>query len=60
IKVLDIRGMCNDGIDMLQPQLQPICEWINRACQDGGKVLVHCRTGCGVTVTVCHLFICAI
>ncbi|KXN86091.1 Dual specificity protein phosphatase PPS1 [Leucoagaricus sp. SymC.cos] len=43
IKVLDIKGVCDDGIDTLEPQLEPICDWIDKARQDGGQVLVHCR-----------------
>ena len=45
IKVLDIKGVCNDGIDTLETQLEPICDWIDRARAEGGKVLVHCRVG---------------
>ncbi|EIW57202.1 uncharacterized protein TRAVEDRAFT_48250 [Trametes versicolor FP-101664 SS1] len=41
IKVLDIEGVCDDGIDTLEPQLQPICDWIDKAREEGGKVLVH-------------------
>ncbi|KZT02250.1 uncharacterized protein LAESUDRAFT_730433 [Laetiporus sulphureus 93-53] len=52
IKVLDIQGVCDDGIDTLEPQLEPICEWIDRARQDGGKVLVHCRVGVSRSATV--------
>ncbi|KAI0090972.1 hypothetical protein BDY19DRAFT_667817 [Irpex rosettiformis] len=43
IKVLDIKDVCDDGIDSLEPQLPPICEWIDEARRTGGKVLVHCR-----------------
>ena len=55
IKVLDIKGVCDDGIDTLEPQLEPICEWIDKARAEGGKVLVHCRVGVSrsATVTVC-------
>ena len=58
IKVLDIKGVCDDGIDTLEPQLEPICEWIERARAEGGKVLVHCRVGVSrsATVTVRVLF----
>lgn len=58
IKVLDIKGVCDDGIDTLEPQLEPICEWIDRAREEGGKVLVHCRVGVSrsATVTVSALF----
>ena len=55
IKVLDIQGICDDGIDTLEPQLGPICDWIERARLEGGQVLVHCRVGVSrsATVTVC-------
>ncbi|KAH8074794.1 hypothetical protein BXZ70DRAFT_745283 [Cristinia sonorae] len=52
IKVLDIKGVCDDGIDTLEPQLGPICEWIDRARAEGGKVLVHCRVGVSRSATV--------
>ncbi|EPT05494.1 hypothetical protein FOMPIDRAFT_96003 [Fomitopsis schrenkii] len=52
IKVLDIKGVCDDGIDTLEPQLGPICEWIDRAREEGGKVLVHCRVGVSRSATV--------
>ncbi|TFK49728.1 hypothetical protein OE88DRAFT_1755506 [Heliocybe sulcata] len=52
IKVLDIKGVCDDGIDTLAPQLEPICEWIERARAGGGQVLVHCRVGVSRSATV--------
>lgn len=52
IKVLDIKGVCDDGIDTLEPQLAPICDWIDRAREQGGKVLVHCRVGVSRSATV--------
>ncbi|PPQ72992.1 hypothetical protein CVT26_014508 [Gymnopilus dilepis] len=52
IKVLDIKGVCDDGIDTLEPQLEPICDWIDKARQDGGQVLVHCRVGVSRSATV--------
>jgi len=52
MKVLDIKGVCDDGIDTLEPQLAPICEWIDRAREQGGKVLVHCRVGVSRSATV--------
>ncbi|KAL6301135.1 hypothetical protein BKA93DRAFT_487880 [Sparassis latifolia] len=52
IKVLDIKGVCDDGIDTLEPQLEPICQWIDRAREEGGKVLVHCRVGVSRSATV--------
>ncbi|KAJ7679272.1 hypothetical protein DFH06DRAFT_1465425 [Mycena polygramma] len=52
IKVLDIKGVCDDGIDTLEPELEPICEWIEKARQEGGQVLVHCRVGVSRSATV--------
>jgi len=52
IKVLDIKGVCDDGIDTLEPQLEPICDWIDKARQEGGQVLVHCRVGVSRSATV--------
>ncbi len=52
IKVMDIKGVCDDGIDTLEPQLEPICDWIDKARQEGGHVLVHCRVGVSRSATV--------
>jgi dual specificity MAP kinase phosphatase len=52
IKVLDIQGICDDGIDTLEPQLGPICDWIEKARLGGGQVLVHCRVGVSRSATV--------
>ncbi|KAJ3784505.1 hypothetical protein GGU10DRAFT_271348 [Lentinula aff. detonsa] len=52
IKVLDIQGVCDDGIDTLEPQLEPICDWIDQARQESGQVLVHCRVGVSRSATV--------
>jgi dual specificity MAP kinase phosphatase len=52
IKVLDIQGVCDDGIDTLEPQLEPICEWIEKARRERGQVLVHCRVGVSRSATV--------
>lgn len=52
IKVLDIKGVCDDGIDTLEPQLEPVCDWIDQARQEGGQVLVHCRVGVSRSATV--------
>jgi dual specificity MAP kinase phosphatase len=52
IKVLDIKGVCDDGIDTLEPQLEPICDWIEKARLGGGQVLVHCRVGVSRSATV--------
>ncbi|KAI6125107.1 hypothetical protein EDD16DRAFT_1474800 [Pisolithus croceorrhizus] len=57
IKVLDIKGVCDDGIDTLEHQLHPICAWIEKARQSGGQVLVHCRVGVSrsATVTIAYM-----
>ena len=52
IKVLDIKGVCDDGIDTLEPQLHPVCTWIEKARLTGGRVLVHCRVGVSRSATV--------
>jgi len=52
IKVLDIKGVCDDGIDSLRPQIAPTIEWIDKARAEGGKVLVHCRVGVSRSATV--------
>jgi len=52
IKVLDIKGVCDDGIDSLQHQLGPVCDWMERARGEGGKILVHCRVGVSRSATV--------
>jgi dual specificity MAP kinase phosphatase len=52
MKVLDIENVCDDGIDTLEPQLEPICDWIDQARKEGGQVLVHCRVGVSRSATV--------
>ena len=54
IKVLDIKGICDDGIDTLEPQLKLVCDWIDRARAEDGKMLVHGRVGVlrSATITV--------
>ncbi|KAJ7015824.1 hypothetical protein C8F04DRAFT_1364360 [Mycena alexandri] len=51
ITVLDIKGVC-----ALEPQMEPICEWIEKARQECGQVLVHCRVECrGIAYMMKHL-----
>ncbi|KAF8591163.1 hypothetical protein K439DRAFT_1562614 [Ramaria rubella] len=52
IKVLDIKGVCDDGIDSLRTAFASICAWIDRARVEGGQVLVHCRVGVSRSATV--------
>ncbi|KAG7089221.1 hypothetical protein E1B28_010922 [Marasmius oreades] len=53
IKVLDIQGVCDDGIDTLdEGMLSDICTWIDDARSEGGQVLVHCRVGVSRSATV--------
>ncbi|KAL5486084.1 PPS1 [Sanghuangporus weigelae] len=57
IKVLDIKGVCDDGIDSLQHQLAPICDWMERAREEGGTILVHCRVGVSRSATVAIAYV---
>jgi len=57
IKVLDVRNICDDGMDGLSDHLAPICEWIDQARLSGGKVLVHCRVGVSRSATVTIAFV---
>jgi dual specificity MAP kinase phosphatase len=59
ISVLDIQGVCDDGIDTLEPELAPACAWIDRARASGGTVLVHCRVGVSRSATVVIAYVMA-
>lgn len=53
IKVLDIKGVSDDGIDSLRPQFSPICDWIEKARQENGKVCVSfCLDSCYLSESV--------
>ncbi|QRV89537.1 Dual specificity phosphatase, catalytic domain [Ceratobasidium sp. AG-Ba] len=52
IQVLDIKGVCDDGIDSLRAEIGPVVEWIDRARASGGSVLVHCRVGVSRSATI--------
>lgn len=45
IAVLDQKNVADDGIDSLRPHIDSALEFIERARQEGGRVLVHCRVG---------------
>ncbi|CCA74119.1 related to protein tyrosine phosphatase PPS1 [Serendipita indica DSM 11827] len=47
-----IKGVSDDGIDSLRPRFREVCDWIDAARQEGGKVLVHCRVGVSRSATV--------
>ncbi|KAG9126542.1 tyrosine/serine/threonine protein phosphatase pps1 [Ceratobasidium sp. 392] len=52
ISVLDIKGVCDDGIDSLRTEIGPVVDWIDRARESGGSVLVHCRVGVSRSATI--------
>ncbi|CAE6457060.1 unnamed protein product [Rhizoctonia solani] len=52
ISVLDIKGVCDDGIDSLRTEIGPVVEWIDKAREGGGSVLVHCRVGVSRSATI--------
>ncbi|KEP54633.1 dual specificity protein phosphatase PPS1 [Rhizoctonia solani 123E] len=52
ISVLDIKGVCDDGIDSLRTEIGPVVEWIDKARESGGSVLVHCRVGVSRSATI--------
>jgi len=57
INVLDVKNICDDGMDGLGRQLGPICDYIEQARVAGGKVLVHCRVGVSRSATVTIAYI---
>lgn len=59
IKVLDLKGVSDDGIDSLRPHLNRAVEFIEQARLEGGKVLVHCRVGVSRSATVCIAYVMA-
>ncbi|KAJ1307294.1 hypothetical protein OPQ81_001404 [Rhizoctonia solani] len=52
ISVLDIKGVCDDGIDSLRTEIGPVIQWIDKARESGGSVLVHCRVGVSRSATI--------
>jgi dual specificity MAP kinase phosphatase len=47
-----VQGVSDDGIDSLRPRFREVCDWIDAAREQGGKVLVHCRVGVSRSATV--------
>jgi dual specificity MAP kinase phosphatase len=52
INVLDIKGVSDDGIDSLRPRFREVCNWIDAAREQGGKILIHCRVGVSRSATI--------
>ena len=52
IKVLDLKGISDDGIDPITSYLHASEEFIEEARRAGGKVLVHCRVGVSRSATL--------
>lgn len=46
------QGVSDDGIDSLRGQFGQVCDWIDAARAEGGKVLVHCRVGVSRSATI--------
>lgn len=52
INVLDLKDICDDGMDGLGRHLATTCDYIDQVRAGGGKVLVHCRVGVSRSATV--------
>ena len=46
------QGVSDDGIDSLRPRFREVCNWIDAARQQGGKILIHCRVGVSRSATI--------
>ncbi|BGP38695.1 tyrosine/serine/threonine protein phosphatase pps1 [Rhodotorula kratochvilovae] len=45
IAVLDMKNVADDGIDSIRPCIDEALDFITRAREQGGRVLVHCKVG---------------
>lgn len=47
-----LQGVSDDGIDSLRPRFREVCDWIDAAREQGGKILIHCRVGVSRSATI--------
>lgn len=59
ISVLDLKNVCDDGIDPLRSTMRQAVEYIENARRSGGKVLVHCRVGVSRSTTIVLAYVMA-
>ncbi|CAO1613323.1 unnamed protein product [Parajaminaea phylloscopi] len=59
ISVLDLKNVCDDGIDPLRSTMRQAVEYIESARRTGGKVLVHCRVGVSRSTTIVLAYVMA-
>lgn len=59
ISVLDLKNVCDDGIDPLRSTMRQAVEYIEAARRSGGKVLVHCRVGVSRSSTIVLAYVMA-
>lgn len=59
ISVLDLKNVCDDGIDPLRSTMRDAVEYIENARCQGGRVLVHCRVGVSRSTTIVLAYVMA-